>query len=104
LQYYRKDKVQRLVLLDLSSGMLDQARNKRAPEHTQFVKGDVQHIPFPDGTFDTVTDTFSFCVYENPVHAASEMARVLLPGEMPATPPALQHASQGRAVQTHPEC
>lgn len=39
--------------------------------------GDAAALPFADGLFDTVVDTFSLCVYDRPDAALAEMARVV---------------------------
>lgn len=67
--------------MDLSPGMLSQAQQKAVPAPTTFVQGDVQQLPFPDSSFNTIVDTFSFCVYPDPGQAAQEMVRVLAPGK-----------------------
>lgn len=67
-------------MLDLSQGMLSQAQQKVAVAPTTFVQGDVQQLPFPDNSFDTVVDTFSLCVYPDASRATQEMFRVLKPG------------------------
>lgn len=72
-------------MIDLSEGMLSRAKAKAANlqigQKLDFVSGDVQDLPFRDSAFDTVTDTFSFCVFPSPQAAMNEMARVLKPGE-----------------------
>ena len=94
LPYYLPGQVEELVLLDLSPGMLSQARQKAVTAPTTFVQGDVQQLPFPESSFNTVVDTFSFCVYPDPEHAAQEMVRVLAPGETLLFRQYLQQASQ----------
>lgn len=81
LRYYN-EAVTRLVALDYSEKMLQQAKQKaeRIPslmEKTSFLQGSVDSLAFPDSYFDTVIDTFSMCVFSNPQKAISEMKRVL---------------------------
>lgn len=87
LQHYDSTRLESLTAIDLSPGMLDLASRKRVggDDHkipTSFSVANVEQIPFEDASFDTVVDTFSMCVYENPLRAISEMARVLKPGGM----------------------
>jgi methyltransferase OMS1, mitochondrial len=84
LPYYVPSRVKELVMLDLSPGMLSQAQLKVTTTPTTFIQGDVQQLPFLDSCFDTVVDTFSYCVYSDPARAAKEMVRVLVPGVDPA--------------------
>jgi len=77
--------VDKLVAIDLSAGMLSQARAKSAnlrldESQIQFQAMDVEKLEFPDASFDTVVDTFSLCVFQNPVAALREMKRVCKPG------------------------
>lgn len=62
--------------LDESEEMLKVARSRGEG----WVMGDVENIPWREGTFDTVVDTFSLCVYRNPVRALGEMRRVVREG------------------------
>ena len=41
--------------------------------------GNVESLPFSDNSFDCVVDTFSMCVFPNPLQALRELTRVLSP-------------------------
>jgi methyltransferase OMS1, mitochondrial len=85
LPFYFWRGVEKLTAIDESRSMLEQAQAKAgmiagADNRVQFIHGDVHHMPFPDNTFDAIVDTFSLCVYSDPVQALREMARVVKPG------------------------
>lgn len=67
--------------LDLSTGMMDVARERaaRLGLPMRFVQGDAQQLPFPDGAFDTVGVSLALCTVPNPEQALREMARVCRP-------------------------
>jgi methyltransferase OMS1, mitochondrial len=81
--------VTRLTGLDISEGMLARAQLVRdslqssanpSDGHSlkiDLVQGDVAALPFEDELFDTVVDTFSLCVFPDPVSSLREMCRVL---------------------------
>jgi ubiquinone/menaquinone biosynthesis C-methylase UbiE len=71
-----------IVGLDLSRGMLRQARRKLATYRDQvsLLWDDASHLPFPDGTFDAVTCLESLEFMPHPREVLSEMVRVLAPG------------------------
>ncbi|KAG0348926.1 hypothetical protein BG004_003643 [Podila humilis] len=48
--------------------------------HLRFQTMNAAAIPYPDGSFDTVVDTFGLCSFEDPVKVLKEMKRVLKPG------------------------
>lgn len=74
----------RVVMFDLSEGMLDVAREKAAhanpPCPFEFQTGDMVHLPFKDGQFDVVLSTYSLCPVYDPAKAAMELYRVTKPG------------------------
>ena len=74
----------RLVILDASENMLEQAKLKAAAkklsDQVTIQVGDMYEIPYPDDTFDVVFSTYSTCPLENPAHAVLEMLRVVKPG------------------------
>lgn len=70
--------------IDLSDEMLPQAegyaRRSGVGDRVSFRKGDVQQIPFPDGSLDLVVSTLSWHHWSDPVAVLDEVARVLRPG------------------------
>jgi ubiquinone/menaquinone biosynthesis C-methylase UbiE len=71
-----------IVGLDLSRGMLRQARARLQPygDRVSLVWQDASRLPFGDGTFDAVTCLESLEFMPRPVEALAEMVRVLAPG------------------------
>ena len=71
-----------LTAVDLSPGMLSQARQRAIQMGLQidFAVMDGERLAFPDAAFDTVVDSLTLCTYTDPVTAVKEMARVLKPG------------------------
>ncbi|KAG2482184.1 hypothetical protein HYH03_018865 [Edaphochlamys debaryana] len=71
--------------VDLSPGMLDQARRRTqaspalSGRSISFRQADVTALPYGDDSFDSVVDTFSLCVFPDPGTALKEMARVVRP-------------------------
>ncbi|HEX2746785.1 MAG TPA: class I SAM-dependent methyltransferase [Verrucomicrobiales bacterium] len=65
--------------LDLSPDMIGRAGRRRSP-NVEFVQGDVENLPFADGSFDAVVNLISFHHYPAPARALAEFRRVLRPG------------------------
>jgi demethylmenaquinone methyltransferase/2-methoxy-6-polyprenyl-1,4-benzoquinol methylase len=78
----RKAGVPEVVGLDVSTGMIDEARRKaqKGGEGVSFVVGDGMDLPFADGSFDAVTISFGLRNMPDYAKAVREMARVLKPG------------------------
>lgn len=74
----------RVVGVDLSPEMLAQgeehARESGVEEHASFRLGDVERLPFPDGSLDLVISTLSLHHWDDPVAVLDEIERVLRPG------------------------
>ncbi len=72
----------RIAALDLSAGMLRQARAKLRPhgEAVRLVRHDASRLPFEDATFDAVTSLESLEFMPRPAAVLEEMVRVLAPG------------------------
>jgi ubiquinone/menaquinone biosynthesis C-methylase UbiE len=71
----------RITGVDVSPVMLNMAR-QRAQQLNREVdlrQGDVEHLDFPDHTFDTVISALATCSYLNPIAALREMKRVCKP-------------------------
>lgn len=72
----------KVTAIDLSPRMLERARNKASDLglEVDLSEMDVQHLKFPDRSFDTVFATFVFCSVPNPVLGLQELRRVCKTG------------------------
>lgn len=95
-----------LTLVDASEGMLDKARVK-ARKHVHangigrvsLLCASAQSLPFEDGTFDTVVDTFGLCSMDDPESVLRELGRVCKPGgKVSCEVPVLRRAVAARGV------
>jgi len=76
-------RVATVTAVDLTEGMLAQGRRlaaERGIDTVTFRQGDVERLPFADGSFDLVTSRYSAHHYPHPLEALREVARVLAPG------------------------
>jgi ubiquinone/menaquinone biosynthesis C-methylase UbiE len=71
-----------LTGLDISEGMLAQARPKAAslPFPVTLQAVDFQTLPFPDASFDTVASSLALCGIPDPGRLFTDIRRVLRPG------------------------
>lgn len=71
-----------ITAIDLTPGMLELARQRvnTLNREADLRLGDVQHLEFPDATFDTVAATFVFCSVPDPIQGLREIGRVVRPG------------------------
>lgn len=60
--------------LDAAPGLVEYARRRRVA--ASFVVGDIEHVPFDDGSFDVVTALNSVLYAAQPLRALAEIARV----------------------------
>lgn len=71
-----------LTGVDISARMLARARRRaatlRLPANLEVA--DIQRLPYPDASFDTVTATCVFCSVGDPLRGLREAERVLRPG------------------------
>lgn len=69
-----------LTGIDFSEKMLKHARNKVMRERYSFpielMEGDIQAIPFPDDTFDSIISSCVFCSVADPIKGLQELRRV----------------------------
>jgi ubiquinone/menaquinone biosynthesis C-methylase UbiE len=75
----------RLTGIDIAPRMLRRARQRAAAlgRDATLEVADIENLPYPDGSFDTVTATCVFCSVANPVAGLREAARALRPtGQM----------------------
>jgi ubiquinone/menaquinone biosynthesis C-methylase UbiE len=68
--------------LEYNRTMLEIARRNLGPtgRAVSFQRGDVAHLPYQSGAFDTLVNTMAFTGYPDGAAAMMEMARVLRPG------------------------
>lgn len=77
--------VGRVWVLDMSRGMLRQARQRmkaarEVRDRIAFVIGDIQRPPFRHAAFDVVLSTYSMCPLADPAGAASALYDTVRPG------------------------
>lgn len=67
--------------LDASARLIDVARRRASEDgvRAEFVVGDVQALPFDDGSFDVAMSVFGLIFAADPDRAFAEMVRVLRP-------------------------
>ncbi|MEV4539755.1 methyltransferase domain-containing protein [Asanoa sp. NPDC049518] len=80
LSYYEPEAA--VTGIELSPEMLAIARSRAADlgRAADLREGDAEHLPFADGSFDTVVCAFALCSIPDPAAAVAEMRRVLVPG------------------------
>lgn len=76
----RQKSVAHVVGVDVSHGMIEQAKKKSQESSVEFAIGDAQDLKYEDASFDVVTISFGIRNVENPDKAFAEFARVLKPG------------------------
>ena len=86
IQLHQSLRPNHITGIDLSQGMLDEARRKvkqrGLSEVISFEQGDCLALPMADETFDAVTVAFGVRNFEHLQQGYCEMARVLKPGGM----------------------
>jgi len=74
---------QKIIGLDLSSGMLEVGKKKIQDKHLsdkiEMVLGDSENIPYPDNYFDAITVSFGIRNFETLEKGLAEIHRVLKP-------------------------
>lgn len=82
LFHYRARCVESLTLSDLDdrATVLKERAWKRLGIDVKVKKADVESLPFPDSTFDSVLATLLFCSVRDPERGLQELQRVLKPG------------------------
>jgi SAM-dependent methyltransferase len=69
-----------VVGIDASATMLARAVQDTKAANVAYVRGDAQHLPFRDGSFDKVCCYAALYLMDEPFAAIDEMVRVLAPG------------------------
>ncbi len=77
-------KIEKVVGIDISKGMLDVGRQKIKAKHLgekiDMVQADSENLPYEDNSFDAATVAFGVRNFENLDKGLSEIYRVLKPG------------------------
>ncbi len=64
--------------IDISPRMVDKAiAQSQGMKNVEFRVASVEMIPYPEESFESILCTFSFHHYQNPLHALSEIRRVM---------------------------
>lgn len=71
----------RMTAIDVSGRMLERARRRagRLGRRVRLQQADVEALPFPDASFDTVAASCVFCSVADPVAGLRELGRVVRP-------------------------
>ena len=77
LDHYPRDT--RVIATEFNEESIALAK-PRSASHARLAAADIEHLAFPDATFDVVTATLVFCSVERPVVGLREVRRVLKPG------------------------
>lgn len=72
----------RVVGIDLSEKMMDEARKKPVSADITFKVSDLCELDFSDNSFDAAASGFTLCVVEDRVRALAEILRVTKPGAL----------------------
>jgi len=67
----------RVTAADFSPKMLEKAREAASAARldAEFILSDIEKLNFPDGSFDTIVSTLSFCSYEDPMGVLKKLRR-----------------------------
>ena len=80
---YLAEFVSHVTGVDLTPAMIHEAKARAAFQgiaNTEFALGDMEHLPYPNRTFDAAISRFTFHHLERPERALQEMFRVVRPG------------------------
>lgn len=74
---------EKIIGIDISSGMLEKAKIKTADKHLsdiiEYIEGDAENLPFEDNYFDVITVAFGVRNFETLNKGLKELKRVLKP-------------------------
>ncbi|MEP2990165.1 MAG: class I SAM-dependent methyltransferase [Parasphingorhabdus sp.] len=99
LQFYDRERVEKLTGLDPSAELLDYTRSEAQSRgiDMEILDGIGEAMPFKDDSFDTVLTTFTLCSVQDGAQVLNEMRRVLKPGGK------ILFLEHGRAPDAGPE-
>lgn len=77
--YYNTDLINNLTVMDLKFNKLIDNHDFNDSYDVNYKVGNIEKLPFPDNTFDSIVATLIFCSVDDPEKALSEAYRVLKP-------------------------
>ncbi|MGL4992196.1 MAG: class I SAM-dependent methyltransferase [Sarcina sp.] len=77
--YYNIKNIETLTVVDLKFNKFIKSKNLNKLIEINYIKSDIESLPFKDNQFDSIVCTLVLCSVNNPITALNEFKRVLKP-------------------------